>query len=189
MLVAVIDVREEAYDGEVGIALVAALNDDIETRYAGDPDSDFDPPAPPGARPAPRSAPPNDPLWHVTADDVTRPRGAFVVARIDGEPVGCGALRPLPGGEQGIGEIKRMYTAPSARRRGVARLVLWALVDAARELGYSRLVLETGTRQPEAMALYPAEGWYPVVVYGEYRGSHLSRCFGLDLSMTARDDR
>ncbi len=175
---------EQGWEEEPGASLVAACIADIEDRY--DPPELPDDPPPeaihvPGARPAPAAAAPDDPAWHVDPATVVRPRGAFVVAWLDGEPIGCGAVRPLPGGDPSIAEIKRMYVAPSARGRGVARTLLRRLVAVAVELGYAKVVLETGTRQPEAMALYVSEGWAPVAPYGQYCGEHLSRCYGLDL--------
>jgi len=164
--------------------LIAALMADLDVRYDRIERDDDPPPEAqhvPGARPAPAAAPSTDPVWEVAADAVRRPRGAFVVAHRDGEAVGCGALRSLPGGDPSIAEIKRMYTDPAARGRGVARALLRHLVAVAAELGYAQVVLETGTRQPEAMALYVSEGWAPLAPYGEYCGEHLSRCFVLDL--------
>lgn len=175
---------EQPWAVDPGAGLVAALMDDLTLRY--DPEPRPDDPAPgeadvPGARPAPRAAPAADPAWQVRADDVARPRGTFVVAHLAGRAVACGALRPLPGGDPAIAEVKRMYTAPEARGRGVARALLRHLVATARELGYRQVVLETGTRQPEAIALYLREGWAPLAPYGEYCGEHMSRCFVLDL--------
>jgi GNAT superfamily N-acetyltransferase len=175
---------EQAWDEEPGRALIAALMADLDVRYDRVPRDDDPPPEAqdvPGARPAPAAAAPTDAAWDVRAEDVRRPRGAFVVARLDGPAVGCGALRPLPGGDPSIAEVKRMYTAPEARGRGVARALLRRLAAVAAELGYAQVVLETGTRQPEAMALYAAEGWVPLAPYGQYCGEHLSRCFVLDL--------
>lgn len=181
-----ITIAEQPWGEEPGAALVAALMADLDVRY--DVVERPDDPHPdeihvPGARAAPTAAPGESAAWAVRAEDVARPRGAFLVAHLDGEAVACGALRPLPGGDPaaGIAEVKRMFTAPEARGRGAARAVLRALVDAARELGYRQVVLETGTRQPEAMALYVREGWVPLAPYGEYCGEHLSRCFTLDL--------
>lgn len=175
---------EQAWTDDPGAALVAACVADIEERYTpwereGDP-------APaeihvPGARPAPTAAPSDSPAWEIDPADVVRPRGAFVVVHLDGRPVGCGAVRPLPGGDPSIAEVKRMYTAPEARGRGVARALLRHLVVVAGELGFAQLVLETGTRQPEAMALYVSEGWAPLAPYGQYCGEHLSRCYVLEL--------
>lgn len=175
---------EQAWGDEPGAALVAAYMAELDERY--DPwERDDDPPPEamhvPGARPAPAAAPSTDPVWEIDPDDLLRPRGAFVVAHLDGIAVACGALRPLPGGDPSIAEVKRMYTAPAARGRGVARALLRRLVAIAGELGYAQVVLETGTRQPEAMALYGAEGWAPLAPYGQYCGAHLSRCFVLDL--------
>ena len=176
-----VGVTPEAYGSPEAERLVAALMDDVERRYAGI-DPDLGPPTPPpDARPAPRALPHRDPGWVVTAEQVTPPRGLFVVARLGGDAVGCGAVRRLPGGEPTIGELKRIHVEPAARRRGVARAVLAALVGAAPGFGFERLVLETGEQQPEALALYEREGWYPVEPYGEFGGSVDSRCFGLDL--------
>src|SRR3546814_9790787 len=69
-----------------------------------------------------------------TPEQTRRPLGAFLVARIDGEPAGCGALKPLGDGTA-TGEIKRMYTVPDARRRGVSRAILLRLEEIAAELG------------------------------------------------------
>lgn len=104
----------------------------------------------------------------------------FLIARQDGDVVGCGALRPGP--EPGTGEVKRMYVVPAARGRRIAEQVLAALVDSARALGHRRLVLETGLAQPEAMRLYERLGWHPVPDYGHYAESPLTRCYGLELA-------
>lgn len=174
-------VVEEAYGETDARVLLDLMAEDVERRYADvDPfDGRHDPG--PGARPAPPALPEGDPGWAVTAEAVTRPRGLFAVARIDGKAVGCAALRRLPGGSDAVGEIKRVYTTEEARRRGVARALLDHLVAAAPGLGFRQLVLESGTRQPEALAFYEGAGWHPVVPYGEYAGSTSSRCFGLDL--------
>lgn len=163
-----------------GAALVERLMSDLDQRYA--PSTIGDEPSPPGRpRAAPPAAEPDEPRWAIDPTTVVRPQGAFVVARLGGVPVGCGALRPLPGGSNGVAEVKRMFTAPEARGRGVARAVLERLVVIAQDLGRPVVVLETGTRQHEALALYQDAGWYPLEPYGEYRDHSLSRCFGLDL--------
>ena len=82
-----------------------------------------------------------------------------------GEAVGCGALRPLGGG---VAEIKRMYVVPAARGRGVSKLVLAGLEAAARDRGWTTLRLETGPRQPEAVALYEGAGYRPIPAFGGY---------------------
>jgi GNAT superfamily N-acetyltransferase len=91
---------------------------------------------------------------------------AVLVARdAGGEAVGCGALRPLG---DGVAEIKRMYVVPAARGRGLSKLVLTGLEAAARDRGWTTLRLETGPRQPEAIALYEGAGYRPIAAFGPY---------------------
>jgi putative acetyltransferase len=92
-------------------------------------------------------------------EDVEVPRAAFVVARIDGQPVGCGAIRPLS--EQSV-EVKRMYTLSEHRRKGVAQAILLELERLAKEFNYETIKLQTGPKQPEAVALYKKLGYYPI---------------------------
>ena len=107
-----------------------------------------------------------------SADDIA----VFLVARDDdGVPLGCGALRLLP--TPGEAELKRMYVRPAARGSGVAVALLRALEDEARARGVTRLLLETGTAQPEAIRFYLREGYAEIPLFGEYAGSSLSRCF------------
>lgn len=91
--------------------------------------------------------------------DVEKPRAAFVVARVDGYPAGCGALRPL---DETTGEVKRMYTRAEFRRRGVAQAVLAEIERLAIEFGYTNVKLQTGPLQPEAAALYERVGYYRI---------------------------
>jgi GNAT superfamily N-acetyltransferase len=100
--------------------------------------------------------------------------GVMVAAWLDREPVGCGVIRPLEGG---IGEIKRMYVSPASRRQGVARKILAALEALAPELGFETIRLETGTLQPEAIALYEHAGYARIEAFGEYVDDPLSLCF------------
>lgn len=103
----------------------------------------------------------------------------FLVARDEhGEAIGCGGLRLT---EPGAAEIKRMYVAPEARGTGVAVALLRALEDRAREHGASRMLLETGTGQPDAIRFYRREGYEPIENFGPYRGEAISRCFARDL--------
>ena len=161
-----ITVTVERYDGAVAVALVQALLLDLNERYADvddaeDPDDD-------------------DYLAEVTPAMVRPPLGTFLVAWLDATPAGCGALKPLDS-DPSVGEIKRMYTAPSARRQGVSRRLLEHLERAAAELGYRRIQLETGLAQPEAMALYESHGWHRITPYGHYKHSPQSVCFAKDL--------
>lgn len=97
-----------------------------------------------------------------------------------GIAVACGGLRPLS--EDVVGPnvvgIKRMYVTPRVRGTGVAVAVLRALEVAAAEFGAQCLVLETGTRQPDAIRFYQREGYRPVPLFGAYVGSTESVCFG-----------
>jgi GNAT superfamily N-acetyltransferase len=97
-----------------------------------------------------------------TTDDFSPPGGAFVAVYEDGVAVAGGGVKRL---QDGIGEIKRMYVAPAARGRGVSRLLLAGLEDVARELGYSRLRLDTGEHQHAALRLYPSAGYSEVPDY------------------------
>ncbi|HKT04456.1 MAG TPA: GNAT family N-acetyltransferase [Rugosimonospora sp.] len=108
------------------------------------------------------------------------PRGAFLVAYRDGAPVGCGGWRTLAGSVD-IAEIKRMYVVPAARGQGIALAVLRALEDSARAAGRSRVVLETGTEQPEAINLYTKAGYARIADFGYYRDEPGVRSFGRDL--------
>lgn len=137
-------------------ALIARLNAELTERYPN----------------------PEDRHFGLTQEQVSGSNGVFVVATQDGEPVGCGALRRLDGA---TGELKRMFVAPEARRRGVGRGVLTALELHARELGLRRLVLETGVRQHEAMAMYERAGYDRIPCFGEYERSAASVCLGKDL--------
>lgn len=85
--------------------------------------------------------------------------GAFLVAWLGDQPVGCGGIRRL---RPGVAELKRMFVDAPARRRGVARALLAALEQVARDAGHRELWLETGTEQPEAIALYRSAGYQPV---------------------------
>ncbi len=161
-----IRVTEEPYDSDVAVALVTALNAEINERYAAVGDVTDD----------------DDENYHaeVTPALVTRPLGAFLVAHLDGVPAGCGALKPHEGSPD-VAEVKRMYTAPTARRQGVSRAILTRLEAVAGELGYRRVQLETGTAQPEAIALYESHGWVRIEPYGFYKDSPLSVCFAKEL--------
>ena len=116
--------------------------------------------------------------------DVERPRAVFVVAYVDGTPVGCGALRPY---DDGIAEVKRMYTVPAFRGQGVAAAVLAALEDHARRFGYPVVRLETGDRQPGAIRLYERSGYRHIPPFGPYVAWADSVCFEKALAQTALD--
>ncbi len=100
------------------------------------------------------------------------PHGVFLVGREHDEPVACGGVRLVAAD---LGELKRMYVVPTARRRGIARALLHRLEDEARLLGATRLRLETGLSQPEAIALYESAGYQPTEPFGPYAGNALAR--------------
>ncbi len=100
--------------------------------------------------------------------------GYFVVAREHDVLIACGAFRPL---DESCAEIKRMYVRASARRRGAARLILRHLEEEVRKQKYRSIVLETGRGQPEAIALYESEGYFPIPPYLYYVGNPISRCY------------
>ncbi len=114
---------------------------------------------------------------------------ANVVVRDHGEPVAFVALRDVSGTPDGrggahparTGEVKRLYVEPAHRGRGHARTAMRALHERAVAAGLDRLVLETGTLQPESIDLYLSLGYVPIESYGHYAGQPLSRCFALDL--------
>lgn len=151
-----IEIRRTDLLSPVAGLLIGALNAELEVRYPE-----------PGAT-----------FFRLDPDEVSEGRGAFFVAYLAGEPVGCGAVRLI---ESAVAEIKRMYVAPSARGSGVGRCILQELEAAARTLGVKRLVLETGPRQPEAITLYQRAGFVAIPLFGEYVSSDFSVCMAKDL--------
>lgn len=101
-----------------------------------------------------------------------------VVAYRDGVPVACGAFKEI---ETGIVEIKRMFTLEHSRGLGIASAVLYELEAWAASLGYTTSVLETGKKQPEAIALYKKNGYQIIPNYGQYAGVENSVCFSKSL--------
>lgn len=88
--------------------------------------------------------------------------------------IACGAIKHF---SEDSMEIKRMYTLPAQRGKGLASLVLKELETWAKELGYVSCLLETGLKQPEAIALYQKNGYRIIPNYGQYEGVENSRCF------------
>lgn len=125
-----------------------------------------------------------DELYGNDAPSTWRLRGmeqsgaAFVIARQDETAVGCAALRPLT---SSIAEVKRMFVRREARRAGVARAIMHALEQIAREKGFSEIWLETGLRQPAAIRLYESLGYTRIAGFGDYRDDPLSVCYGKTL--------
>jgi GNAT superfamily N-acetyltransferase len=155
-----VDIRCEDLLSSVAQRLILALNTELESRYPED-----------GAN-----------FFRLDHDEVSEGRGAFLVAYVAGSPVGCGAVRRI---DPGVVEVKRMYVEPTSRGRGVGRQILDALEAHARRLGASRLVLETGPRQPEAIALYRRAGFVEIPLFGQYMGSRFSVCMAKVVSSPA----
>jgi GNAT superfamily N-acetyltransferase len=149
------EIRDVAYDSPSAELLIEAVQAEYVERYGGRDDTPVDP-----AQFAP-------------------PHGLFVVGYLDNVPVAMGGLRRHAAGEV---EVKRMYVVPHARRIGLSRLVLHALEDRARGMGASRIVLETGQKQPEAISLYESAGYEPIEGFGHYRDAPLSVSFAKRLS-------
>ena len=97
-----------------------------------------------------------------------------VVAHSENQPVACGAFKEF---NQDCVEIKRMFTVPETRGKGVATLILKELENWATELGYSSCILETGIRQTEAIALYKKNLYNIMPNYGQYADVKNSLCF------------
>lgn len=114
------------------------------------------------------------------------PEGAFFVGYLDEVPVVMGGWRrhsvPPEVPATTAVEIKRMYVVPEARGRGLARGMLAHLESTARAAGVGAMILETGIRQPEAIALYESAGYLPVRRFGHYAGSPYARCFAKTLT-------
>jgi len=139
--------------GEPAISLMRELMDEEAIRYADLGADTFD-----SFRP----------------EDVLSAHGAFVIACLDGHPVGCGALRPI---DPDAAEINRMYVSPAVRRRGVGRALLADLERRAAGFGCRVIRLETGDRQPEAMALYEGAGFHRTTPFGSHAGDPISVFF------------
>jgi GNAT superfamily N-acetyltransferase len=106
------------------------------------------------------------------------PHGRFFVGYLGSRPVATGGIRRLA---EGVVEIKRMFVIEQCRGRGLARVVLGRLEDAARELAATRIVLETGLRQPEAMALYESAGYERIPGFGHYACQPMSVSYAKSL--------
>lgn len=107
------------------------------------------------------------------------PAGAFYLGYVDDTPVATGAWRREHTRRLGAtnpAEIKRMYVVPEAQRRGYARLMLAHLERTAAAAGHDALLLSSGERQPEALALYASAGYVRVEQFGHYAGAELNVC-------------
>ena len=113
--------------------------------------------------------------------EFTPPDGLFLVGFVGAEPVASGGYHRF---DQGVVEIKRMYVASERRGAGYSRRLLNELERRAADQGFKRAILETGSEQPEAIALYQSSGYEPIEPFGKYVGLERSLCFGKDLTHT-----
>jgi GNAT superfamily N-acetyltransferase len=132
-----IEFRDGRIDAGDGAVLAQAMKDEMRALYDG---LELDAPDMPKAGPA----------------EMNPPNGVFLVGYEGGVAVCCGGLKRL---DDRACEIKRMYVTPQARGRGVARELLHAVEDRARELGFKTARLDTGPRQPQARHLYESDGY------------------------------
>jgi GNAT superfamily N-acetyltransferase len=149
-----IEFTAAALDAPESLELVEAVQQEYIVRYGG-PD-----------------------VTKLSVAEFSPPQGIFVIGRDAGQPVACGGVRLV---EATVGELKRMYVIPAARRRGIARALLEHLEHEARTLGATRLRLETGLHQPEAIALYASAGYVDGEPFGHYAGAPLARHLAKDL--------
>lgn len=123
-------------------ACIAAYLAELDARFPGGFDASRSPSAEPG--------------------ELVPPSGYMLLARLDGKPLGCGAVKRLGGG---VAEIKRMWVAPASRGLGIAQRLLEALEARARQLGCSRVRLDTNHSLTEARALYARNGYREIADY------------------------
>lgn len=133
------DIYEESITSPGALSVVLAATDELNRRYGSVED---------------------DMATHL--DQLSPPRGCFLVARLNGHLAGGVGLRAIGQRELAAGEVKRLWVRPDLRRSGVATSLMDALEVKARELGYRILFLETGYEQPEALRFYPKHGWQRV---------------------------
>lgn len=151
-----LDLREEPYDGPVAQQLIDEVQQEYVVRYGG-PDTT-----------------PVDPA------EFAPPDGRFVVGYVGTAPAAMGGVRRI---DADTVEIKRMYVAPQFRGHGLSRVVLAHLESLAQALGATRILLETGHKQPEAMSLYETSGYTTVEKFGHYRDEPGSVSYGKTLTV------
>jgi DNA-binding MarR family transcriptional regulator/RimJ/RimL family protein N-acetyltransferase len=143
-----VEVSAEPLDGEDSRLCLSAYFRELAARFEGGFDGTDD---------------------YARVDDMISPTGLFVIARLDGDAVGCGGLKRV---DKATGEIKRVWTVPAARGMGVARRILRTLEAAARERGLKTLRLDTNRALTEAHALYRSEGYEEVARFNDNPYAH-----------------
>jgi GNAT superfamily N-acetyltransferase len=160
-----VEIRAVDYASPDAASLIDAANIDLATRYR--------------AQLADLGGPNTSGLQNGPSQFIP-PQGSFFVAFLNGRPVGCGGW--VSYGTSGeVGELKKLYVLPEARKCGIARRILAASEGSARENGRLRMILEVGTRQPEALALYESRGYVLIENYGYFRDIPECRSYALSL--------
>ena len=116
---------------------------------------------------------PQDEIFGVELSDPKTEEMTFVLAYLDGVPVGCGGIRRL---DERTVELKRFFVEPTLRRQGVAGRVFGYLEQVAERLGCSVMRLETGAPQFESVNFYKKLGFYEIERFGEYVDCESSLC-------------
>ena len=117
---------------------------------------------------------PGTPIKGIDAAEFEMAGGYFVIARLADQAMGCGGFRRV---DERCVEIKRMFVRASVRRRGIARQILRHLEAEIHRRGFRTIVLETGCDNAAALALYEAEGYFPIPAFLGYVGIPISRCY------------
>lgn len=144
-----ITVSPEAIDSSGALALLYAASDELQQRYGGEGDN-----------------------GHLHVEELRPPRGLFLVARRERHPVGGVGLRSI--GEPGLrfAEVKRLWVRPDLRREGIGLTLMNEIERHGAEMGLATLFLETGSAQPEALALYTSNHWIAIDEYPKGAFSH-----------------
>jgi len=157
-----LELRAASYDSADAQLLTAEVQQEYVRRYGGEGDT----------------AP-------VDTSEFDGDGGRFFMVYVDDVPAAMGGWRRHePLAEWDDAEIKRMYVRPAFQRRGLARLVLSELERTAVEAGITRVILETGLEQPEAIAMYRSAGYDDIPAFGYYADAELSVHLGKVLDAT-----
>ena len=138
----------ERADSDASRELQNSFFADIAARYPG-----WDPGEGPSADPS----------------EFRAPDGAWVVSYLDARPLGCGGVKAV---DDETAEIRRVFLQKEARGRGIGRQLLQELEEHARRLGYRRVRLNTGDRQPEALGLFRSAGYVEIADFNGYAFAH-----------------
>lgn len=144
-----ITITAESVDTSGALAIVYAASDELQQRYGGEGDNK-----------------------HLKVEELRPPRGVFLVARHERELVGGVGLRSIGDPALRFAEVKRLWVRPDLRRDGIGLALMNEIERHAKENGVVNLFLETGSAQPEALALYQANGWTEIERYPEGAFSH-----------------